>query len=130
MNWTLFFIQEMDTEIIDLTMSSDDEEPNDNYWRKCEAILRSGKRKGETCDRLVPMRTLLLNERCMCGHHKREKCSICYDDMIIGGKQSQSLRNCNHSFHKKCLIGWINQGKSSCPLCRTEMKKETVLVYV
>lgn len=42
-------------------------------------------------------------------------CSICYatlDTSVVNMK-------CNHVFHKKCIMDWINKGNgNSCPLCR------------
>lgn len=53
-----------------------------------------------------------------------EICSICCEGLEAG--KGRVEMSCGHSHHFKCLTSWfINQPKSSCPLCRafaTEME--------
>lgn len=51
-----------------------------------------------------------------------DTCTICQDSTDLDFR----LFNCEHAFHKKCLIPWVNQcltemGKSTCPNCRNEI---------
>jgi hypothetical protein len=42
-------------------------------------------------------------------------CPICHDlagDVIVKGQ------NCDHLFHRSCLVRWIHEGHPTCPLCR------------
>ena len=48
-------------------------------------------------------------------------CSICLDHLVEGDRFI-SLK-CTHFFHTKCLELWLAQ-KSSCPLCKVEVKVE------
>ena len=43
-------------------------------------------------------------------------CSICIDEI---NKNKITLKNCNHTFHKKCIDSWLKKN-SSCPICRQE----------
>ena len=66
--------------------------------------------------------------RMLCSVHKGVKklrlaedigeCSICYE--LCTEKDSLVL-NCQHVFHKKCTLLWIQQNKTTCPYCRTEI---------
>lgn len=52
-------------------------------------------------------------------------CSICYDH---GNEEEHtSTLECNHTFHSKCIISWLRQGNTSCPLCR--QLEETTHLY-
>lgn len=41
------------------------------------------------------------------------ECAICMDSSI----QIDIMTNCNHQFHKSCILSWLNSTES-CPLCR------------
>ena len=45
-----------------------------------------------------------------------EECCICYN--TLHDKEKHIIWNCNHSFHKQCIIDW----KKSCPVCRCDEK--------
>lgn len=126
--------------IIDLTSMEDQEDkcvPKEPkiFYNKCEAIIQSGKRKGEKCDCITMSRTEDATH--LCGRHNREKrkirekeeCSICYEEMTIGYKSAKKLKNCSHTFHKKCLQKWVDMEKRTCPLCRTPMRVQQMFVF-
>ena len=47
-----------------------------------------------------------------------EKCPICLDSMNIGEKeQAVASMNCEHTFHRECIIGWLKVS-NTCPICR------------
>ena len=48
------------------------------------------------------------------------KCSICLDNDIEDNVLCST--GCSHQFCKKCLDEWFDQGKFSCPMCRSEIK--------
>ena len=48
------------------------------------------------------------------------KCSICLDNDIEDNVLCST--ECSHQFCKKCLDEWFDQDKTSCPMCRTEIK--------
>jgi hypothetical protein len=47
------------------------------------------------------------------------KCSICLDIDIEDNVLCST--ECSHKFCKKCLDEWFDQGKTSCPMCRTDI---------
>jgi len=53
-----------------------------------------------------------------------EKCSICQEDMKEG-EVLRTLRNCNHSFHIKCIERWLEDNKK-CPHCRQNINRNNL----
>lgn len=51
-----------------------------------------------------------------------ENCLICMENYNYG-QFKRLLPNCKHCFHKKCIDKWLKK-KSSCPVCRDELKKD------
>ncbi|KAK9105433.1 hypothetical protein Scep_022277 [Stephania cephalantha] len=62
---------------------------------------------------------------CMIEHMKKatncggeeDVCVICldaFDESIDLDIQTE----CGHRFHDRCIYGWINSGRSTCPMCR------------
>lgn len=49
---------------------------------------------------------------------KDENCGICLENI-----SNISKTECNHFFHKECLLKWIKVGKNSCPICRSTLYK-------
>ncbi|XP_042005674.1 probable E3 ubiquitin-protein ligase XERICO [Salvia splendens] len=45
-------------------------------------------------------------------------CSICLE-CIDGRDEIRELCNCRHLFHRECLDTWIDEGRVTCPLCRS-----------
>ncbi|PSS11267.1 RING-H2 finger protein [Actinidia chinensis var. chinensis] len=45
-------------------------------------------------------------------------CSVCWD-CIEGNHPIRELCNCSHLFHRECLDRWVDEGRVTCPLCRT-----------
>lgn len=48
-------------------------------------------------------------------HTFSEECSICLDKFVQSEKVI--LLECKHSYHPKCLYGWIRE-KMVCPTCK------------
>ncbi len=51
---------------------------------------------------------------------KNGTCAICLED-YSSTDEINVLINCNHAFHKNCLLGWTRGGQTTCPLCRKSM---------
>lgn len=50
-------------------------------------------------------------------------CGICLD--FIKKRQDISTTSCDHDFHTKCILKWIDSHMfNGCPMCRDEMEKE------
>ena len=43
------------------------------------------------------------------------ECSVC-----IGNIRKGFLLPCGHTFHSKCIRGWTDRGRRSCPNCRAK----------
>lgn len=43
------------------------------------------------------------------------ECSICLDTIQFS---EQCTNNCGHTFCKSCLDSWLDDGKTTCPMCR------------
>jgi len=49
-------------------------------------------------------------------------CTVCFDDTIEGQTQNVVLQECEHHFHKVCIVNWFTKSSSmSCPNCRTRI---------
>jgi len=99
-------------------------------------------RCGSTTHKRINSKECPLRPKCKCGSstHQRtnhnscplnkknrvsepvEPCSICLDDI---NPSEQIKTKCNHMYHKKCLARWLVD-KSSCPICRTNLKRDTL----
>ncbi|XP_048493146.1 uncharacterized protein LOC125493699 [Beta vulgaris subsp. vulgaris] len=50
-------------------------------------------------------------------------CSICFEEFdksYNSGEQEVASLACSHIFHGSCLVSWILEKKSTCPLCRSD----------
>lgn len=47
-------------------------------------------------------------------------CSICIDD-FEDGEKIRVLPKCRHGFHTECIIPWLTERQSCCPLCKTSV---------
>ena len=53
---------------------------------------------------------------------EQSECTICLLDY---NEETKTETKCNHIFHQECLDKWL-QTNYTCPLCRTELKKDTL----
>ena len=78
--------------------------------------------------------TIENEQLCNRNQHSDLSCSICLNEKI--DEEILCNTNCDHNFCKECLIDWFNQGKNTCPLCRTVLKsymnhnQETKLITI
>eukprot|EP01059_Diplonema_ambulator_P006218 TRINITY_DN1595_c0_g1_i3.p1 TRINITY_DN1595_c0_g1~~TRINITY_DN1595_c0_g1_i3.p1 ORF type:complete len:238 (+),score=14.50 TRINITY_DN1595_c0_g1_i3:170-883(+) len=49
-------------------------------------------------------------------------CCICFDEMVPEEKNAKKLYPCNHLFHSKCIMMWLNRSLR-CPYCRTKIRR-------
>ncbi|XP_064629935.1 RING finger protein 24-like isoform X2 [Lineus longissimus] len=47
-------------------------------------------------------------------------CPVCLEE--FHSKDTVALCPCGHSFHKQCLVQWLEQ-KNSCPMCKASVQK-------
>ncbi|KAF7119615.1 hypothetical protein RHSIM_Rhsim13G0176000 [Rhododendron simsii] len=47
-------------------------------------------------------------------------CAVCLA-LVNGSDEVRELCNCSHVFHTECLDGWVDQGRTTCPLCRSKL---------
>ena len=45
-------------------------------------------------------------------------CTFCLDEYEVGDHVVWSNLECQHVFHKECLMQWLSKGKKRCPICR------------
>ena len=45
-------------------------------------------------------------------------CTICFNEI---SEDEKITLNCNHYFCNTCIQDWFNNGKNSCPLCRSDI---------
>ena len=46
----------------------------------------------------------------------------CLFNLLFNSNNNLCVLNCNHTFHRKCIIKWFNIDKT-CPICRNKIKK-------
>ncbi|KAL7602543.1 hypothetical protein Lser_V15G22375 [Lactuca serriola] len=57
---------------------------------------------------------------------ERKECSVClsgFDD----GDEIRRLK-CKHTFHKGCVDKWLEQDRATCPICRSLVLPEAIVV--
>ena len=47
-----------------------------------------------------------------------DSCPVCLEQL-----DTSVTTGCNHVFCEKCIDEWFDRGETSCPLCRTSIKK-------
>ena len=55
-----------------------------------------------------------------CNHKIEEPCNICMEDYIDGDILKQLP--CNHYYHKDCISQWLCNEKTTCPMCRKDVR--------
>ncbi|CAK7334491.1 unnamed protein product [Dovyalis caffra] len=53
-------------------------------------------------------------------------CAVCLSE-FMEGERVRKLQ-CNHAFHKECLDKWLQQYMATCPLCRTRVLADEIVV--
>lgn len=48
-----------------------------------------------------------------------DTCAICLEEI---NEIEKCTNDCNHSFCKPCVDGWLDKGNNTCPLCRVSIK--------
>jgi hypothetical protein len=55
-----------------------------------------------------------------------QECAICissiYRKVKSGDDKAYKTAPCNHHFHRGCITKWVQTGKRSCPLCRSQLR--------
>ncbi|XP_065858970.1 brassinosteroid-responsive RING protein 1-like [Euphorbia lathyris] len=54
-------------------------------------------------------------------------CPVCLDS-FKNTDEIRDLCNCDHIFHKECLDTWLDQGCITCPLCRSMLFPDNLLI--
>ncbi|KAM0865717.1 hypothetical protein ACQ4PT_043091 [Festuca glaucescens] len=47
-------------------------------------------------------------------------CIVCLE-RLEATDEVRRLGNCAHAFHRGCIDGWIDLGRTTCPLCRSRL---------
>ncbi|KAJ8490407.1 hypothetical protein OPV22_012128 [Ensete ventricosum] len=47
-------------------------------------------------------------------------CAVCLGT-LEDGDEVRELGNCCHAFHRLCIDKWVDVGRLTCPLCRTQL---------
>ena len=57
-------------------------------------------------------------------HHPEQQqgpsCIVCLE-RLEAADEVRRLGNCAHAFHRRCIDGWIDLGRTTCPLCRSRL---------
>jgi hypothetical protein len=55
----------------------------------------------------------------ICEGPSSHECAICLEAMPIG--TTVRILPCRHSFHHDCIVGWLNEDKHTCPMCKFDL---------
>jgi len=94
----------------DVLMDSDIEEVSDDVERREANQLCTCDEDDENATMCLH---LPLSGRCIDG-----TCAFCLEEYKTGDKVVWSGLECQHAFHKDCLMQWLSKGKKRCPICR------------
>jgi hypothetical protein len=53
------------------------------------------------------------------GEQEHSQCAVCIDDLI--GESDIITLPCHHRYHADCIIAWLTERQSSCPLCKYDV---------
>jgi hypothetical protein len=90
--------------------------------------LRASQTAGESSDARRITRSMIRQQlgsfqRVTSSTHEliqnEHECSICQCAYQVN--QGYRTLSCNHIFHKSCIDQWLVSGKTTCPMCRTEV---------
>ncbi|KAJ8543723.1 hypothetical protein K7X08_025341 [Anisodus acutangulus] len=56
-----------------------------------------------------------------------ETCAVCLST-FEEGEEVRKLIKCKHIFHKDCLDTWLQQDSGTCPLCRSKVLPEEIVM--
>lgn len=48
-----------------------------------------------------------------------KSCPVCLDEYVVG--DTVQILPCKHFFHKTCIIPWLTERQSTCPLCKSDV---------
>lgn len=87
-------------------------------------ILRpGGGRIGSSGERLLTEHQVLKLPMVDYGSRDGERaCAICIEEFAHGDKLRQLP--CQHEFHTECIIPWLTERHSCCPLCKSNVRPE------
>ncbi|ESQ31089.1 hypothetical protein EUTSA_v10004724mg [Eutrema salsugineum] len=57
-------------------------------------------------------------------HNSGETCAICLEDYRVA--ESLRLLPCQHAFHLSCIDSWLTKWGTSCPVCKHDIRTETM----
>lgn len=60
-----------------------------------------------------------LGEGLICEGPYSHECAICLECMPPG--TTVRILPCRHSFHEACIVGWLNESKTTCPMCKFDL---------
>jgi len=52
---------------------------------------------------------------------KMEQCNICLEDYL--DQDELMVLNCEHYFHKNCIVPWLGENSNKCPICKARVSK-------
>lgn len=55
------------------------------------------------------------------GSEQNCSCSICLEDFVAGDKLR--MLPCKHLYHHDCILPWLTERKTTCPLCKGQCKQ-------
>jgi hypothetical protein len=57
---------------------------------------------------------------CQCRDEDAPACIVCLET-LEATDEVRRLGNCAHAFHRACIDRWIDLGRATCPLCRSDL---------
>jgi hypothetical protein len=95
-----------------------DTQNNPYHCKKCGICRIKGNDESFHCDTCGMCFNIQLknNHKCIAGS-AHDECSICLEDLFIGGR----VLPCGHRVHKECSQKMIDKGIRKCPICRQKI---------